>query len=779
MSVALDLCGPRAAAVALLAAVAVLLVAPSVPVADASPVGSCPNEEFRIGPSAPLPDCRAYEMVSPPDKNGGEVDGGVNKGAMTPPEQAAADGEAVTYASSSAFIEAQPASAVVSSQYLSRRTAGGWQTQEVDPKQEVPQGRLELTGEGIPDFSLFQGFNEDLQDGFLLAWSPQPDPAAPERYFNPYLRDDSGEYQLLSDELPPVQSPGQANLEYQGFGALYAGMSADGQHVIFSANDALTPGAIPGQVNLYEWSAGRPLELVSVLPEGAVDTSGGRYTVSGALNENGLVFGSSASAIVNGEGLPGDHVNYSGALSSNGMRAFWSGSGATGEQIYMHEITPAGSRSVHVSASQKSGEPETGATYWTANAEGSLVYFTSGAELTADASTGGGLYQYDVNTGELDDLTVGPNAGEAADVQGVLGAGETEGASYVYFAAGGVLAPGASAGMSNLYLWRSDAGAPTFIATLGKFVGEGTDFAASVTARTSRVSPDGEFLAFQSTRSLTGYDNVPVGGQPCPEGLNVTSVKPYMDPPEGRCMEVFEYDAQAATLVCASCNPSGLPPVADSLVPESQHLLTNIRGWQSPTIQQRYLLDDGRLFFQSEDDLLPEATNDKQNIYEYEPEGVGQCATLGGNCLYLISTGASGGNSYFADASANGRDVFFTTNEQLVPQDGDGVADVYDAREGGGFSSGQLPPCAGEACKPAVTPAPAIYGAPSSATFQGAGDVPMQPAVRTSVKKAARKTQPKKKKKKKKKPRKKTVVKKKTRRGLAGRSARRSDRGRR
>jgi hypothetical protein len=689
-------------------------------VTPALAVGACLNEEFRIGSSSALPDCRAYELVSPVDKNGGEVDGGVGKSYMNAPEQAAGDGEAVTYGSSSSFIGTDSESAVATSQYLSTRTADGWQTRGIVPTQELPGGKATLPGEANQEFSAFQGFDEDLSAGFLLAWNPQPDPSAPVGYFNPYLFESAtGGYQVLSTVVPPTWSPGFSELQSEGFGSSYAGMSADGQHVIFEANDALTEGAIPGRTNLYEWSAGQPLELVSVLPEGTVDTSGKQYVLE--YGGGMLSFGSDASQ---GRGL--QYYNYSGALSSDGKRAFWSGGEETGNQVYMHEIMESGARTVDVSASQKAGSSNAQATYWTANTEGSRVYFTSSGQLTADATAGSGspdLYQYDVNTEELRDLSVDPQAGKSADVLGVLGMGESEGVPRVYFAARGVLAEGATAGENNLYVVRGDTGVVSFIATLGGFTSETVDYNENVMERLSRVSPSGQWLAFQSLQPLTGYDNIPAHGQPCPEPLadrTEGTEKLYQAPLEGRCTEVFEYDAQTGRLACASCNSAGLPPIGDSMVPETLHLLGNIKGWESSTVQQRYLLDDGRLFFQSEDALLPQATNGKLNVYEYEPEGVGQCAAAdAGSCLYLISTGEGDGSSYFADAGVDGRDVFFLTNEALVSQDGDDVVDMYDAREGGGFSAATPPPCSGEACKPAVTPAPAIYGPPSSATFEG------------------------------------------------------------
>ena len=39
--------------------------------------------------------------------------------------------------------------------------------------------------------------------------------------------------------------------------------------------------------------------------------------------------------------------------------------------------------------------------------------------------------------------------------------------------------------------------------------------------------------------------------------------------------------------------------------------------------QSRYLSDDGQVFFDSADDLVPQATDGLMDVYEYEPAGVG------------------------------------------------------------------------------------------------------------------------------------------------------------
>ena len=45
----------------------------------------CPNAAFRSGPSANLPDCRAYEQVTPVEKEGGAFFGLVTLGAEGEP----------------------------------------------------------------------------------------------------------------------------------------------------------------------------------------------------------------------------------------------------------------------------------------------------------------------------------------------------------------------------------------------------------------------------------------------------------------------------------------------------------------------------------------------------------------------------------------------------------------------------------------------------------------------------------------------------------------------
>jgi hypothetical protein len=176
--------------------------------------------------------------------------------------------------------------------------------------------------------------------------------------------------------------------------------------------------------------------------------------------------------------------------------------------------------------------------------------------------------------------------------------------------------------------------------------------------------------------------------------------------------------------------------------PPSNHLQNE--GSRVPTsFSNNYLLrwisaDGSRVFFDSAEALVPQDTNGVEDVYEWERQGSGACQR-GGGCISLISGDLSGNQAYLLDASANGSDVFFTTRAQLVPQDRDGKVDVYDARVDGGFPESSLS-CTGSGCQ-GIPTAPPIFATPSSVTFNGVGNFPPPPpkaSVKSKVKKKAK-----------------------------------------
>jgi NHL repeat-containing protein len=324
----------------------------------------------------------------------------------------------------------------------------------------------------------------------------------------------------------------------------------------------------------------------------------------------------------------------------------------------------------------------------------------------------------------------------------------SEDGSWNYVMSESVLAAGAVPGEPNMYV--SNGGVTKLIAVLSKV--DFPDWEGELRSRTSRVSPDGRWFAFMSQRELTGYNTYDaVSGQPDEE------VYLYHAPED--------LATEAGTLVCASCDPTGARPVGveyEKLRSQGRNrvmaeiswrkddpsIAANVPGWtpygtQVPIYQSRYLSNGGRLFFDSNDALVPQDVNGNEDVYEYEPagytneEGRVECMTASatfsgrsGGCVDLISSGQDSQESAFMDASGSGGDVFFMTAGRLVAQDYDTAYDVYDAHECTSAApcfpapAAVPPPCeTGDSCKPAPTPQPTIYGAPSSETFSGPGNV--------------------------------------------------------
>jgi hypothetical protein len=606
-----------------------------------------------------LADGRAYEMVSPSQKKGEVIPPepgakgsceipclpGINNQGM--PMQSAPDGNSVLYVG-------QPFTAGLSSgsnEYLAHREASGW---------PFPQGL------SLPNMTgYYAGFSSDLSRGVLAQVEPALSPEAPvqdgKAFANLYLREPSGAMLPLVKAEPPHRSPGGVRSGGpERFKVFYGGANSGTgsepafSHIVFEANDALTP-AVPliapkapeveaTQNDLYEWSDGQ-LRLVNVLP------GDGDEAVAGAVIGSGrLLTGDGTSAV--------DH-----AISAEGSRIFWSeeSSGQTYLRI-------DGEETVEI--------PDSAGTFLTAAADGSKVLLSDG-------------HIYGDLEAEPPNLEVDLSQGEGG-FEGILGAAED--LSRVYFVDTAAL-PGAGenqddeeaqAGAFNLYVW--DESAITFVDTLPS-VGNREDWGASSSRRTAQVSPDGSFLAFMSNT--------------------------------GGVSEIYEYAADSASLICASCNATGQEPLG----PSKLSLLKSTIAL--PPLRQPANLSpegEGRLFFESQDVLSPRDVNGRiQDVYEWEPNGVGSCQRVEG-CVSLISSGHSANDSMFLDSSASGDDAFFITRQQLLPRDKDDQLDLYDARVGGGINETTPPICQNpEACWGPVPPAPSPQSAGTN-TFSGPGN---------------------------------------------------------
>lgn len=415
--------------------------------------GGCPNEQFRTGLGAGLPDCRAYEQVSPVDKNGGDVTPNISEHLFV----SSTDGGRMSFASTQAYVDALTGAATVQF-YVASRGASGWSSRSLLPSQRAEP--FVMTGPVIAAFS------SDLSSAILSSGGAgngghrgQDEPplvsGEPPKNENLFVSDTSGNAYQLVDVTPAGVMPS---------GAEFDRATPDLSHVVFKEEAQLTPSASATTQNIFEW-AGGAVSLVSALPGG----------------------GAASNASFD-------------AVSEDGSRVVFT---ADDGNLYLHEN---GVPTVQIDASHGSGGGGAGG-FGVASSDGSKVFFTDSAErgLTNDTVAGSGenLYEYDVAGATLTDLTPDVHA----EVQGVVGAGSD--GSYLYFVADGSLAAGATAGQPNLYLRHS--GVTTFIATLKPGAelsdsGDGRDWGMRY-RRSATVTPDGIRLAFDSLASLTGYDN--------------------------------------------------------------------------------------------------------------------------------------------------------------------------------------------------------------------------------------------------------------------------------
>ncbi len=408
--------------------------------------GSCPNEALRVGPSAALPECRAYELVSPADKAGGEVYPSYN-------DQPAFGGSALAFLSTTAFAGTQ-ADNLVSTYISTRSEAGGgsWATVGTDPRSYNEDSLLEISTSAY-DANLDRGLQVSR---YALA------PGAIELGTNVYVHD------FATGATETVFAlPGTAHFqELTSRPTIFEGGTSNWSNMLFSTAYTLNSEAPEGAQEVYSWSGGR-LRVIS-RPGGEVAQSGVNY------------------ARTSRDGLDAYFTdNADGALYV---------SGPDGETTLISHR--------HSGGATAEAEPQP-ANFGAASADGSVVYFIAleglvpgGVERESPSQT---LYRWERAGDRLTEVTAvpgpvtsgGPNVGSVA--------GTSEDGSYVYFSANAPLAEGASPayeGNTNLYAWHA-----------GRFqlIGQTDPNQAEIQAQIGAdlISPSGRYYAFNSFSHLT------------------------------------------------------------------------------------------------------------------------------------------------------------------------------------------------------------------------------------------------------------------------------------
>jgi NHL repeat len=719
--------------------------------------GSCPDETLReesnINPatreaaSLGLPDCRAYEMVSPPVKNGSLLG---SKGVVGLDPAVAEGGSTVLASSLQCFANASSctgARQTSAQSFAFTRGASGWSPESLTPAAN------EFTGDTVKEANPAAG----------TVWFSAVSKAT--GFEELFVREQDGAVHAVGP-VGPV--PGSSIGFLKGDGLV---TTPDGGTVVWNERDAGWVFGGHEEGSLFEYSGfgkSRP-ELVAVSGgEGSADLIGGC----------GEEFGSASRGA----------RDWLGSLSADGSTVYFSvlpcpqgGTGANaGIAVPALELYARvhGSQTVLISthATETTGGPAEecvqvqcvasaprDASFEGASRDGSRVFFSSTQALTDSAqqdpsardtarsggcleasggASGCNLYESecagsckDPSARRLVDVSAGDTSEVGPRVQGVIAISPD--GSHVYFVAQGGLTSEANteglepvAGGDNLYVYERDSSHPAghlaFIHTLpgGTETAEHLEWQNGPQDATANVTPDGSVLVFPSYGALTP------------------------DARKGAGSQIYRYDATTGLLNRVSIGAGGgfdddgnAGGGAAMILSAAAGLIEQGGGRPDPSMS-----DDGsRVFFSSPKGLTPGALNEvpaaghgnveAQNVYEWEADGKGSCGESQG-CVYLISDGLDREEGTgLIGVDATGDNVFFSTVDELVGQDTDTELDYYDARVEGGFPRPRVQTsCASsEDCHPGGS-GPSGGGAPGSATFSGPGNLALTVVKLPSVK---------------------------------------------
>jgi hypothetical protein len=648
------------------------------PAADAQ---ACANQASRTGASEALPDCRAYELVTPSDSSGRSVEGlsdfrFFSAGSLFPTSLITSVGDAVAFTTFNGPLGDVGSLTGTIDVTGARRYADGWRVaRRFSPGGEqavlpIPGG---ISSDHLYAFTDVSPVKGTLPGGTLAAEGDSQ-----------YLGNPDGSFEPIG-----LGTVGGIVVKERLAQGRY--ISAGGEHVIFSTGRlqsgssrcALAASADPskcpvhrladdappeGTGAVYDRSADGPTKMVSLLPSDVTPGAGQDAAFQG-VSKDGVAVAFKISGVL--------YVRVADAGDGTTLKV------AEGDPVY---------------AGLSTG--------------GHFLFYVAGGEK-------GVIHRFD--TGDQNDVAV--NQGAPGEVVNVSADG-----SHVYFITEETIAGQGVLGQPNLFAWSG--GVTSLVGTvapsdLEKTSNEGpaelqftpgapaltnwTDWAVAPElqgreergpgAASSRTTPDGSVIVFESKTKLTGFENA------------------------GHT-QIYRWDATNG-VVCVSCNPRS----STASLGARLQLLTLV---PPPNLIQNLSADGSRVFFETAEALLVEDVDGVNDVYEW------QAGTGGASSLSLISSGRSTEvppleswalyqpkpNVIFG-ITPSGSDVVFLSQDELVPGAGSGGApNLFDARVDGGFPT-PLPVagCVEEACRPPVSAANSSAEAPASETVKGSGNV--------------------------------------------------------
>ena len=723
---------------------------------------NCPNENVRQQTQANyLPDCRAYELVSPGDAGGTQLfPGGPNTGYATNPPRLSFTGLFSTIPGSGG----DPINGS-GDLYVSTRTDTGWVPRYVGlpanqaavsggPPMGLP-GQLSmesnggagpvriqndvLTNPGMSTFLVWNDGNQAVGTNNATESGSNPTPIGSNA---PYVFNANGN---LIDRWP-------TNLAAVPDGAYPSGAGT------FSLGGKTVTTA-PGGVNALDCPAfiGFPNDCAGdVIASSDLNhfvfatmwnafAPGGQLAAPGSVYDNETATGAIAIASKRSDGspIPPEPNDHAGdplripAVSSDGSHILIA-SGAVGpcgqaectpppcgglfNRVYACSIMPShlymrvdGAITYDVSrghAVAYVGETE----------DGSKVYFTTAQQLTPDdTDSSTDLYMWGEAT---DSLTLVS--------QGTGGAGNSDACTTTFTTGCGVVTYADSPQCPLSGNCRSDNSIASRSGDIYFFSPEQLDGSRGIPDKENLYVFHGGQAQYVTTLLAgpfckgEGFQRICSGTpiariQVSPDGshaafLTTSSVTQY---DSAGHLEMYLYDPSTRKVLCASCIPSGAPPTSD--VAASQNGL--------------FMSNDGRAFFSTEDALVQGDTNSAVDVYEYvngRPQlislGTGETHTsIEGSTLNGLGSITVPG---LVGVSATGTDVYFATFDTLVPADHNGLfLKFYDARAGGGFPSpAPPPPCnAADECHGAGSAPPAGVRNGTGGALGAGGNINVSP----------------------------------------------------